>query len=70
MDEDRWDRALERFSRVVEMNGSRVDAAKYWQAYALNRQGQRAESIQVLAELTKAYPSSRYLRRPRRSTPR
>ncbi len=61
MDEDRWDRALERFNRVIEMNGSRVDAAKYWKAYAQNRLGQRAESLATIAELIKSHPDSRYV---------
>ena len=60
MDEDRWDRALERFNRVIEMNGSRVDAAMYWKAYAQNRLGQRAESLATIAELIKSHPNSRY----------
>jgi HEAT repeat protein len=61
MDEDRWDRALERFNRVIEMNGSKVDAAMYWKAYAQNRLGQRAESLATIAELIKAHPNSRYV---------
>jgi HEAT repeat protein len=61
LDEGKWEQAASRFAQVAALKGSRADAALYWQAYALNRQGQRAESIQVIAELTKAYPSSRYL---------
>jgi HEAT repeat protein len=61
MDDDRWDRALERFNRVIEMNGSRVDAAKYWKAFAQNRLGQRAESLATIAELIKSHPNSRYV---------
>jgi HEAT repeat protein len=61
MDEDRYDRALERFNRVIEMNGSRVDAAKYWKAFAQNRLGQRAESLATIAELVKSHPNSRYV---------
>lgn len=61
MDDDRWDRALERFNRVIEMNGSSIDAAKYWKAYAHNRLGQRAESLATIAELIKSHPNSRYV---------
>jgi HEAT repeat protein len=61
MDDDRWDRALERFNRVIEMNGSRIDAAKYWKAYAQNRLGQRAESLATIADLIKSHPNSRYV---------
>ena len=38
-DEYRWDRAIELFNRVVELKGSKVDAALYWKAYAQNRLG-------------------------------
>jgi HEAT repeat protein len=61
LDDDRWDRALERFNRVIEINGSKVDAAMYWKAYAQNRLGQRAESLATIAELIKAHPNSRYV---------
>ncbi|HEX2342921.1 MAG TPA: HEAT repeat domain-containing protein [Vicinamibacterales bacterium] len=61
LDDDRFDRALERFNRVIEMNGSNVDGAKYWKAYAQNRLGQRAESLATIAELIKSHPNSRYV---------
>jgi HEAT repeat protein len=61
MDDDRFDRALERFNRVIEMNGSRIDGAKYWKAFAQNRLGQRAESLATIAELIKSHPNSRYV---------
>ncbi len=61
LDEDRWDRALERFNRVIEVNGTKVDAAKYWKAYAQNRLGQRAEALATIAELIKSHPDSRYV---------
>jgi HEAT repeat protein len=61
LDDDRYDRALERFNRVIEMNGSNVDGAKYWKAYAQNRLGQRAESLATIAELIKSHPNSRYV---------
>jgi HEAT repeat protein len=61
LDEGRWDRAADRFGRVAETKGPRTDAALYWKAYAQNRQGQRPEALQTIAELLKAYPNSRYL---------
>jgi HEAT repeat protein len=60
LDEGRWDRAVTQFSRLAETKGPRTDAALYWKAYAQNRQGQRAEALQTIAELQKAYPNSRY----------
>ncbi|HSC28267.1 MAG TPA: HEAT repeat domain-containing protein, partial [Vicinamibacterales bacterium] len=55
-------RAMNAFAQVVEMKGSRVDAALYWKAYAQNRLGQRAEALATIGELTKGYPKSRYLK--------
>jgi HEAT repeat protein len=60
--EGRYDKALPTLVRLVEMKGPRVDAALYWKAYAQNRIGQRAEALATIAELTKAYPNSRYVR--------
>ncbi|MGH8187811.1 MAG: HEAT repeat domain-containing protein, partial [Steroidobacteraceae bacterium] len=61
LDEGEWDDAMRAFSRFAELKGPRADAALYWKAYAQNRIGQRPESLQTIAELVKAYPSSRYL---------
>ncbi len=60
--EGRYDKALPTLVRLIEMKGPRVDAALYWKAYAQNRIGQRAEALATIAELTKAYPNSRYVR--------
>ena len=61
MDQNRYDRAIERFSDVISMKGARVDAALYWKAFSQNRQGQREEALTTIAELSKNYPKSRYL---------
>ena len=61
LDEGEWSRAAQKFSQLAELKGARTDAALYWKAYALNRLGERPESLQTIAELVKAYPSSRYL---------
>jgi len=65
MTEARWDRALSGFSRVAALKGSRVDAALYWQAYSQSQLGQRAEALTTIAELTKGYPSSNYVKQAR-----
>ncbi len=65
IDEGEWDDAVRAFSRFAELKTSRTDAALYWKAYALNRLGQRPESLQTIAELLKAYPASRYLQQAR-----
>jgi HEAT repeat protein len=56
----RWDRALGYFDRVIELKGSKLDAALYWKAYSQNRLGQRAEALATLAQLMKNHPDSSY----------
>ena len=63
--ENRWDRAVERFSDLATMKGSQVDAALYWKAYAQDRLGQRAEALATLNTLTREHGSSRYLQQAR-----
>ena len=65
LDEGRWDRAADRFARLAETKGPRTDAALYWKAYAQNRQGQRPEALQTIAELLKGFPNSRYIQQAR-----
>jgi TolA-binding protein len=65
LDSARWDRAIQRFDRVIEMKGPRADAALYWKAFAQSRQGQRADALNTLAVLQKDYPKSRYLEQAR-----
>jgi TolA-binding protein len=61
LSEGRWERAVDRFNRVIELKGERADRALYWKAYAQNKLGQSAEALAALAELARAYPKSRYL---------
>lgn len=61
LEEGRWQRALERFSDVVQTKGARTDAAMYWRAYAFDKLGQKADALAAAAELSKAYPSSKWL---------
>jgi HEAT repeat protein len=65
LSEGRYDRAVSYFSRLAEQKGSRADAALHWKAYAQSRLGQRAEALATIAELTKTYPTSRYLKEAR-----
>lgn len=60
-DELRYERAIERFTDVVGMKGTKADAALYWKAYSQDRQGQRAEALASIQSLSKEYPNSRYL---------
>ena len=60
LDQSRWDRAIADFDRVVQLKGSKADAALYWKAYAQNKLGQRADALGTIAQLARDYPDSRY----------
>ena len=57
----RWDQALQSFSQLAARGGPRADGATYWKAYALNKLGRRDEALAAIADLRKAYASSRWL---------
>jgi HEAT repeat protein len=61
LEKAQWQQAAERFSSLASLKGSRVDAALYWKAYALDKLGQKAEALATASELIKGYPTSRYL---------
>jgi len=54
--------AVTGFDNVIKMHGRKADAATYWKAYALNKQGNKAQALTTIAELRKSYPQSRYIR--------
>jgi hypothetical protein len=55
-----WQRAIERFSMLVDAKAPRADAALYWRAYSLDKVNRPADALTSVAELLKAYPSSRW----------
>jgi HEAT repeat protein len=61
IDGEQWQRAIDRFDRVIAANKTRVDGAMYWKAYALDKLGQRNDALTTLQALEKTYPNSRYL---------
>ena len=61
LDSRHWDEALDCFSQVISRNGSRLDGALYWKAYALGKLGRRDEAAASIAELRKSYAGSRWL---------
>ena len=61
IDEEDWAQAVRHFERVAAMTGKRGDAALYWKAYALHRQGRRADALAAIAQLKAAAPKSRWL---------
>src|SRR5229473_2676793 len=60
LDEDRYDRAVEKFQQLAEMNGPQTDAALYWKAYAENRLGRRDTALATIADLKRRFPQSRW----------
>ncbi len=62
LDEDRYDRAAEKFSELAGMNGPQTDAAMYWKAYAENKLGKRDSSLATIADLEKKYAQSRWIK--------
>jgi HEAT repeat protein len=62
IEEGRYERAIERFDRLIALKTSRTDAALYWKAYSLAKTGNRAASLQTLADLEKQFAESRWLK--------
>jgi HEAT repeat protein len=58
LDDGNWDRAAESFMEVVKGNGPRADGALYWVAYALNKQGRKADALAILGGYASKYPKS------------
>ncbi|HLH37576.1 MAG TPA: HEAT repeat domain-containing protein [Bryobacteraceae bacterium] len=61
IDEQRYDRAIERLDRVIDSKSPRADGAYYWKAYALNKLGKRDEALAALAQIPKQFPQSRWI---------
>jgi HEAT repeat protein len=62
IEDGRYDRAVDRFNRLIEMKTNRTDAALYWKAYAQNKLGQRSEALTTLAELEKSFRDGRWMK--------
>jgi len=62
IEEGRFDRAVDRFNRLIEMKTNRTDAALYWKAYSQHKLGQRAEALNTLSDLQKRFADSRWSR--------
>ncbi len=62
LDEDRYDRAAEKFSELASLNGPQTDAAMYWKAYAQNKLGKRDSALATIADLEKKYAQSRWIK--------
>ncbi len=61
LENGRWAQAADRFREVVAAKTARADAAMYWLAYAQGKLAQQADALATLNELTRSYPSSRWV---------
>jgi tetratricopeptide (TPR) repeat protein len=62
IDSNQYDRALEPLDRVISAKGERADGAMYWKAYSLMKLARRDEALSTLAQLTKQFPSSPWVK--------
>jgi tetratricopeptide (TPR) repeat protein len=62
IEEGKYDRALDRFNRLIELKSNRTDAALYWKAYSLTKLGRRADALSTLAELQQQFKDSRWIK--------
>jgi tetratricopeptide (TPR) repeat protein len=65
LNDGKYETAISGFQEVVKLHGRRADAAMYWYAYALNKNGQKEKALAAIGELRKSYPSSKWLREAR-----
>jgi hypothetical protein len=65
LDDGQYDRAAEKFGECGALGGEKADGALYWQAYAFNKLGRRAEALAKIAELQKSHPASRWTKETR-----
>ncbi|MBS1823453.1 MAG: HEAT repeat domain-containing protein [Acidobacteria bacterium] len=61
INEGRWADAAAIFSKIASQRGDRADAALYWKAYAENKEGQSARSLETCATLGHTFSKSRYI---------
>jgi HEAT repeat protein len=61
LDRGEWEKAAEQFSAVIERKGERMDGAYYWKAYALGKLGRRDDAVNLVSELERINPKSRWL---------
>jgi HEAT repeat protein len=62
IEEGRFDRAVDRFSKLIELKTNRTDGALYWKAYSLAKLGQRDAALSSLSDLQKRFAGSRWSR--------
>ncbi len=61
LDQGRWSEAAGLFADSAASGSDHADAAHYWRAYALHKDGRSADALEVLGELRLAFPDSSWL---------
>ena len=61
INEGRWSDAIAIFGKVASEQGGHADAARYWEAYAENKQGQSNRALNTCAELRRDVPKSHWI---------
>ena len=61
IDDEEWESAIDSFTRVAQLKGSRTDGALYWTAYALYKLKRRGEALRTIDVLKKEHPKSRWI---------
>lgn len=62
LDDGEYDDAIKQFDEVIKIHGRKTDGALYWKAYALNKNGNKAQALTTIGELRRSYPKSTWLR--------
>src|SRR5438876_5546115 len=62
IEEGKYERALDKFNRLIDMKTNRTDAALYWKAYSLAKLGRRADALSSLSDLQQQFKNSNWLR--------
>jgi outer membrane protein assembly factor BamD (BamD/ComL family) len=65
LNDGKYEAAINGFQEVVKLHGRRADAAMYWNAYALNKDGQKEKALVMIGQLRKYYPNSKWLQQAR-----
>lgn len=61
IDRREWEKAVQAYDAVVAKQGSKIDAAQYWKAYALGKWGRNDQALEALKEFESKYAKSRWL---------
>lgn len=60
MNEQRWEKASEKFDAAAKIQGSRSAGALYWVAHCMKQMGMRNEAITTARDVIKRYPTSNW----------